>query len=67
MKKTLLVYIDEYDASSINILVYCFSRSPNWETWLEVKEDVIVKMSDLVYKNNCDFAFPTQSILLHKE
>ncbi len=67
VKKTLLVYIDEYDASSINILIYCFSRSPNWETWLEVKEDVIVKLNDLVLKNNCDFAFPTQSIILNKE
>ncbi|NQY94434.1 MAG: mechanosensitive ion channel family protein, partial [Campylobacteraceae bacterium] len=67
VKKTLLVYIDEYDTSSINILIYCFSRSPNWETWLEVKEDVIVKLNDLVLKNNCDFAFPTQSIILNKE
>jgi len=66
VKKTLLVYIDEYDSSSINILIYCFSRSPNWETWLEVKEDVIVKINDLVIKNNCDFAFPTQSILIEK-
>ena len=67
VKKTLLVYIDEYDASSINILIYCFSRSPNWETWLEVKEDVIVKLNNLVLQNNCDFAFPTQSILLQKD
>jgi len=67
VKKTLLVYIDEYDASSINILIYCFSRSPDWETWLEVKEDVIVKLNELVIKNNCDFAFPTQSIIFTKE
>ena len=67
VKKTLLVYIDEYDNSSINILIYCFSRSPNWEDWLRVKENVIVKINDLVIKNNCDFAFPTQSIILQKE
>ena len=66
VKKTLLVYIDEYDASSINILVYCFSRSPDWENWLQVKEDVIIKINNLVAKNNCDFAYPTQSIILQK-
>ena len=67
VKKTLLVYIDEYDASSINILIYCFSRSPNWEDWLGVKENVIVRINELVLKNSCDFAFPTQSIILGKE
>lgn len=67
VKRTLLVFIDEFDSSSINILVYCFSRSPVWEEWLGVKEDVIVKINDLVQKNNCAFAFPTQSIFIEKD
>ncbi|MFV0562966.1 mechanosensitive ion channel family protein [Malaciobacter mytili] len=67
IKNNLLVYIDEYASSSINILVYCFSRSPVWEEWLETKQDVIVKISQLVEKNNCAFAFPTQTIYLEKE
>lgn len=64
VKRTLLVFIDEYDNSSINILIYCFSKSPDWERWLEVKEDVIVKINELVKKNNCDFAYPTQTLHL---
>ncbi len=67
IKKTLLVYIDSYGASSIDILIYCFSRSPDWEEWLITKEDVIVKLEALVKKNNCDFAYPTQTIMLKKE
>lgn len=67
IKNNLLVYIDEYDSSSVNILVYCFSRSPNWEDWLETKQDVIVQISQLVEKNHCKFAFPTQTIFLEKE
>lgn len=66
VKRTLLVYVDELDASSINILVYCFSRSPNWEDWLTVKEDVIVKISQLAEENNCNFAYPTQTVWLNK-
>lgn len=34
VKNTLYVFIDEFRASSINILLYCFSKSPNWEDWL---------------------------------
>ncbi|WP_128997908.1 mechanosensitive ion channel family protein [Malaciobacter molluscorum] len=67
IKNNLLVYIDEYSSSSIDILVYCFSRSPNWEDWLETKQDVIVQISKLVEKNNCKFAFPTQTIYIEKE
>jgi MscS family membrane protein len=67
IKNTTLVYIDEYANSSINILVYCFSRSPDWEDWLVTKQDVIVKISELVAKNNCSFAFPTQTLYIEKE
>lgn len=66
IKRTLLVYIDELDNSSVNILVYCFSRSPNWEDWLITKEDVIVKISELTAKNNCEFAYPTQTLWINK-
>jgi len=64
IKRTLLVYIDSYGASSIDILIYCFSNSPNWEKWLITKEDVLIKLDELVKKNNCDFAYPTQTIML---
>lgn len=67
IKNTLLVFIDEYASSSIDILVYCFSKSPNWEDWLITKEEVIVGISKLVKKNNCEFAYPAQTIFLKKE
>jgi MscS family membrane protein len=67
VKRTLLVYIDSYGASSVDILIYCFSRSPNWEEWLITKEDVLIKLEGLVKKNNCDFAYPTQTIMLKKD
>ncbi len=67
IKKTLLVYIDAYGNSSIDILIYCFTKSPEWENWLTTKEDVIVKIEALVKKNNCDFAFPTQTIFVKND
>ena len=67
VKRTLLVFVDEYDSSSINILIYCFTRSPAWEDWLSVKEDVIVKINKLVKENNCDFAYPSQTLFLKNE
>jgi len=65
IKKTLLVYLDSFNDSSINILVYCFSKTVDWNEWLEVKEDVMHKMMEIFEKNNLEFAFPSMS--LYKE
>ncbi len=62
IKKTLLVYLDSFGDSSINILIYCFSKSVKWQEWLEVKQDVMLKMMEIFEKNNLEFAYPTISI-----
>jgi len=62
VKKILLVYLDEFSASSIDILVYCFSKSVVWEEWLQTKEDVMYKIMEILEKNSLEFAFPSLSI-----
>jgi len=62
VKRTLLVYLDEFAPSSIDILIYCFSKSVMWEDWLKVKEDVLYKIMEILEKNNLEFAFPSLSI-----
>ena len=62
IKRTTLVYMDEFSDSSINILVYCFSRTVIWAEWLEVKEDVMFKIAEILKNNNLDFAYPTMVI-----
>jgi len=67
IKKTLLVYLDEFDSSSINILVYCFSKSVDWEDWLATKQDVMENIMDILAKNSLEFAFPSLSIYHENE
>jgi MscS family membrane protein len=62
VKKTLLVFLDEFDSSSINILIYCFSKTVDWEEWLTTKQDVMEKIMDIMEKNSLEFAFPSLSI-----
>ena len=62
VKRTTLVYMDEFADSSINILVYCFTRSVVWSEWLEVKEDVMFKIAGILEKNNLEFAYPTLTV-----
>ena len=62
VKRVLLVYLDEFSDSSINILVYCFSKSVRWEDWLQTKQDVMEKIMEIFEDNNLEFAFPSLSI-----
>ncbi|MEA2099250.1 MAG: mechanosensitive ion channel family protein [Campylobacterota bacterium] len=62
VKKTLLVYLDQFSDSSINILVYCFTKSVDWEEWLQTKEDVMHRIMEIFERNNLEFAFPSLSI-----
>ncbi|WP_300364750.1 mechanosensitive ion channel family protein [Hydrogenimonas sp.] len=62
VKATLLVYLDEFADSSMNILIYCFSKSVVWQEWLEVKQDVLLKVWEILDSHNLEFAFPSESI-----
>ncbi|MDF1877264.1 mechanosensitive ion channel family protein [Sulfurimonas sp. SAG-AH-194-L11] len=62
VKNNLLVYLDNFGDSSINILIYCFSKSVRWVDWLETKEDVMHKIMAILEANNLEFAFPSLSI-----
>jgi len=64
VRRTLLVYLDEVDKYSLNILIYAFSISVNWEEWLRVKQDVIKKIIVIIDNSKLEFAYPTSEILL---
>lgn len=65
-KNTLFVYLDEFASSSINIVIYCFSKTVVWGEFLRVKEDVMLKAMQIVEKNGSGFAFPSTSLYVEK-
>jgi len=62
VKTTLLVYLDELSPSTMDVLVYAFTKSINWEEWLSVKEDVFYKIWTILEENDLEFAYPTQMV-----
>ena len=65
IKATQLVFMDRYNDSSIDILIYCFSKTVKWAEWLAVKEDVMFKIAEILHKNHLEFAYPTQ-VRIHR-
>lgn len=56
------VRIDAFNDSSIDILVYCFTKTTVWGEWLEVKERLAYKVKELVEAAGTGFAFPSRSL-----
>ncbi|MDC2992418.1 mechanosensitive ion channel family protein [Pelagibacteraceae bacterium] len=58
------VRIDSFSESSIDMLVQAFTVTNDWAEFLKIKEDLAVKIIEIVENNNAGFAFPSQSLYL---
>jgi MscS family membrane protein len=58
------VRIDSFKDSSIDIMVYCFTKTTVWGEWLEVKEQLAYQIKEIVEGAGSAFAFPSRSIYL---
>lgn len=65
-KSYLWVALKNFSDSSIDIWVYCFTKTTQWGPYLEVKEDIMLKIMEILERNHINFAFPSQSLYLEK-
>jgi MscS family membrane protein len=61
-KTKTFVYLDSFGASSIDILLYCFTKTTEWGEWLTVKEALAYKIKEIVEGHGAAFAFPSTSL-----
>jgi len=61
-KETLLVNFTSFGDSSLDIFIYTFSNTANWEKYMNIKEDVNLKIMKIIEENGSDFAFPSRSL-----
>jgi len=60
--KTLIVNSNAFAASSLDFFVYTFTRTTNWVKFHAVKQDVLLKILDIVASHDAEIAFPTSTI-----
>lgn len=64
---TLFVVTDSFNDSSIDIMIYCFTKTTNWGEWLQIKQDFAYAIKQIVEGAGSSFAFPSMSIYQSKE
>jgi MscS family membrane protein len=60
--QTLIVNFTAFAASSLDILVYTFTRTTVWVEYHMVKQDVLLKIADIIAAHGAQIAFPTQTL-----
>ncbi len=60
------VRIDSFSDSSIDMLVQTFTVTNEWAEFLKIKENLAVKIIEIVENNDAGFAFPSQSLYVEK-
>lgn len=61
-KTETFVFVDAFGASSINVMLYCFTRTTEWGEWLACKERLAYTVKNVVERHGAAFAFPSTSL-----
>ena len=56
-QQMVLVSFNEWANSSINLLVYCFTRTTVWSEYLAVQQKIFLEIAKIVQEAGGDFAF----------
>ncbi len=63
----VIVRVDKFSDSSIDILVRCFTKTNQYQEWLDIKDKLALAIKEIVEENNTGFAFPSQSLYIEKK
>ena len=61
-EQIILVNFNQWDSSSVNVMVYCFTKTTVWKDWLDIQQDVFLQIADIVQSAGADFAFPSTTL-----
>lgn len=62
--QTLIVNFDQFNESSLDFFIYTFTKTTEWVYFHEVKQDVLLKVSQIIEKHGAEIAFPTRTMIM---
>jgi MscS family membrane protein len=60
--QTLIVNFNAFGPSSLDILLYTFTKTKVWVRYHEIKQDVLLKVADIIARHGAEIAFPTRTL-----
>ncbi|PKM76510.1 MAG: mechanosensitive ion channel protein [Firmicutes bacterium HGW-Firmicutes-15] len=62
--ETILVYLENFSESSLDILIYYFTNTTVWKEYLSAKEDINIRILAILENENVSLAFPSRTIYI---
>ncbi len=67
VSQTLIVNFNQFAPSSLDFFIYTFTKTTNWVHFHTVKQDVLLKIAEIIENAGAEIAFPTSTIHLESE
>lgn len=62
--QTMIVNFNDFADSSLDFFVYCFTKTTKWVKYHEVKQEVMLRIAEIIEANQAEIAFPTSTLHL---
>src|SRR5690625_421515 len=57
-----LINFDGYGESALNIMIYCFTKTTVWATWLQQREEILLEAGRIIRSHGARIARPARSM-----
>jgi len=61
---TTMAYFDSYGDSSVNFFIYCFTRTRDWVEYHQVKQQIMLRIGEIIASHGAEIAYPTRRLLM---
>ena len=65
--RTLIVNFVSFGPSSLDFFVYTFTRTTVWVEYHGIKQDILLKILEIIHANGADVAFPTRTVHVEQD
>ncbi len=62
--QTLMVNMNEFGPSSVDFFIYAHTHTTDWKLFHEIKEKMLLQISEIITSHKAEIAFPTTTIQL---
>lgn len=62
--QTLIVKFNQFAGSSLDLMIYTFTKTTQWVKYHEVKQDVLIRIGEIIQRHGAQIAFPTRTLHL---
>jgi MscS family membrane protein len=60
--KTMIVNFNAFNASSVDFMVYTFTKTTNWVEFHEIKQAILLQIAGIIRDHGGEIAYPTQTL-----